>query len=505
MKKIINLTWLAVASLLLVTGLDAQSDTVCNPLDGLPVAQGEVYFNFGSVTNAFSFANRSDHSVGQPLTTVQFGQENIHQFGFWARYLLPPQPPQLVASEGLFPDRIQIDWNLDPLSAAPTDGYVIKRDGAFLTVVDAGTSQFIDFNVQAGEFYEYSVQGRNQFGTGPAGISIGFVNPNGVVTGKIETVSGNPVANATVTLEPTTGTALEFDGVSDYVCVSYDEALPADMWTVAGWVKIGDGNDKAGIIDLGSNRNKNYWLHTTPSGSPKGIVAGVGDGTTPHELTVEFTDSPDDWHHVAMVYSNGQMVVYVDGMFEGNMVAPIDPQALLFHMGTDWAQTSYFAGSIDDFRIYDKPLTQTDILLNKDITASSLTPNLVAYWKFDEGRGGNAFDLTDNELHASLEGASFTNDEAKVLNGGMTDGFGFYAIEGINYSQEQTFSAVARKSFYMHQSIEFNRAFEAYTNLTSFDIPDTATIEITVQPFDLMTRQTILSQGSNLELYLENA
>ncbi|MEM6321435.1 MAG: hypothetical protein AAF960_27505 [Bacteroidota bacterium] len=43
-----------------------------------------------------------------------------------------------------------------------------------------------------------------------------------------------------MTLSPTVGTALSFDGVGDYICVSYHDSLPKDMLTLSAWVKIAD-------------------------------------------------------------------------------------------------------------------------------------------------------------------------------------------------------------------------------------------------------------------------
>jgi hypothetical protein len=497
--------WLyGLLGLLFIAGsLSAQQATDCDPLTGQPVASGEVLFNYGSATNAFSFSNRSDFTIGQPLVGRSINQNQITEYGFWARFLLPPQAPRVLATQGNFIDRIQISWSVDPLSAKVTDGYIIKRNGSYLDEVDSDIEQYIDFNVQAGEFYEYSIQGRNRFGTGRGGTNVGFVNPNGLVTGQITTSSGNPVAGATVTLEPTIGRSLEFNGVSDYLCLSYDEALPTDMFTFSAWVKIGDGNDRGGIIDLGSNLHKNFWLHTTAAGDDKGIIAGVGDGTTDYEYTVTFDDDADGWHQVAMVYSAGSMILYLDGMYNGAIRAPIDTTATLFHMGSDYAQTNYFKGKLDDVRIYNRPLTQTELLLTKDITVSSNTPDLVAYWKFDEGRGKNAFDLTDNEVDATIEGATFSTDAAAVLNAGRTDASGYYFIEGINYSEAQTFQVEPSKNFYNHASLEFNAAYEAYADLTTFDLPDTATIELSVQPFDTDSRQTLLNQEGVFELFIE--
>lgn len=497
--------WLwSLLGLLFTAGSLSAQETDCDPSADLPVASGEVLFNYGSATNVFSFTNRSDFSIGQPLVGRGISQETMGDFGFWTRFLLPPQAPVVMASEGNFPDRIQISWQLDPLSAKAPGGYVIKRDGAYLDQVDADTDQYIDFNVQPGEFYEYSVQGRNQFGIGSSGINTGFVNPNGLVTGQLTTFSGNAVAGGIVTLEPTTGRSLAFNGVSDYLCVSYDEALPTDMFTVSTWVKIGDGNDGAGIIDLGSDLHQNFWLHTTDAVDGKGVVAGVGNGTANNEYSILFTENADDWHHVAMVYSAGTMILYLDGAYNGSMKAAIDNVPALFHMGSNHAQTKYFNGNLDDVRVFDRPLTQTELITTKDISISSITDGLVAYWRFDEGLGRNAFDLTNNEIDATIEGATFSSDAATVLNAGMTDASGYYTIEGINYSEEQTFEATPIKNFYDHNSLEFNAAYEAHVDLTTFDLPDTATIEISVQPFDLQTKQTILGQGSTFDLFVEN-
>ncbi|MEL7162671.1 MAG: hypothetical protein AAFN92_18075, partial [Bacteroidota bacterium] len=59
--------WTILLGLLCCTTLYAQSETECDPTEGLPVATGDVFFNYGSSTNAFSFQNRSDVSIGQPV------------------------------------------------------------------------------------------------------------------------------------------------------------------------------------------------------------------------------------------------------------------------------------------------------------------------------------------------------------------------------------------------------------------------------------------------------
>jgi hypothetical protein len=490
--------------LLIASVMSAQVETDCNPTANLPITQGEVIFNYGSATNAFSFRNRSSYTVAQPFVGISLSQQFNSQTGFWARFLLPPQAPAVMVSQGDFPDRVLIKWTLDPLSSSASNGYVILRDGAFLAQTDAGIVQFIDFNVQAGEFYEYSVYGRNQFGNGARGRAVGFVNPNGIVTGKLETFSGNPVVNAHVRLTPTIGKSLSFDGVDDYLCVTHLPVVPTDMWTVSAWVKIGNGYDSDGIIDLGSDLNKNFWLHTTPSGQGKGVVAGVGHGSGASTITHVFAVQPDGWHQVAAVYAGGSLLLYVDGKYVSSARAAIVSEPALFTIGSQRDQTHTFHGNIDDVRLYNAPLTSTTIFLSKDLTVSRNAAHLVAYWKFDEGLGVKAFDLSNNKMHAYIRGATFSNDAAPVNNAGFTDESGFYAIEGVNYSQAQTFTATPVKNFYSYYALEFNAAYGAYATLTDFDLPDDATVEIALLPFDLTSRQSILSKGHNqFELWIE--
>jgi uncharacterized protein YxeA len=495
--------------------LHAQVETDCNPLEGLPVAEGEVNFIYGTTTNAFSNINKSDIIVGQPLVGSVTSQPYTSEYGIWSILRMPPQAPGAVASQGDFPDRVLVTWSEDPLGPTSSEGFIVLRDDAYLTSIDPGISQFIDFNVQAGEFYEYKVIGKNTFGDGVAGVSVGFVNPNGVVSGKIQTSNGNPVPGAMVTLTPTIGQSLAFGGEGENICISYNDALPTDMFTVSAWVKIGASHDSDGIIDLGSDLNKNFWIHTTPANMGEGVVVGVGDGTA-HEMAYEFEDDPntvgtderDEWHHVAVVYGGGSMILYIDGKFKRSIQADIVNEPALFSIGSRRDQSGFFEGKLDDIRIYNRLLTQTEIVSTKDITANKFTEGLVGYWKFDEGLGSKVFDISSTGIDGTLNGTTFSDDTPDILNGAITDGTGFYFMEGINYSQEQSFTARPSKLFYNNYALEFNAAYESSAALTNFGLSDTSHIEITVHPFDLNSTQSILSKvegGSDaFNLFVEN-
>ena len=488
----------------------AQSDTLCDPNENKKIF-GELYFNYGSVTNAYSAFNRSTFVMGQPLASPRNMLSQGYQagFGVYSPWYLPPQPPILGASQGDFKDRIKISWNVNPLSTPPT-GFVLYRDGSFLADLGEGVREFLDFNTQAGEYYEYSIVAKNVFGTGSPSKFVGFVNPNGVVSGKVETNSGNPVPGVEVRLTPLTGNSMAFDGVDDELCVTYHDEFPTDKFTVSAYVKLGDGNNESGIIDWGSSLNKNWWITTTPSGEPKGYVFHIGNGTSSDSLKYYLPNSPanpenvNNWHQVTMVYNGSALSVLVDGEFVGTKPASIVREKNYVNIGSKIGNDGFFRGKIDDIRVYNRPLTQTEVNNTKNRSVSKSETGLISYWKMDEGIGIKVFDNTTIPTNANVYGATFSSDKPEVYSAGVTDVTGYYVIDGINYSMNESFRATPMKNFEFNSALEFNAADKSYGNLKDYDIPDTSTIQVLFHPFDLKSRQTILSKGSLYEAYIDN-
>ncbi len=498
---------LVVLSLLHV---QAQTDTLCDPNENKKIF-GELYFNYGTGTNVYSSLNRSTMLAGQPLVTTSnmLSQKNQGAFGLYSAWLLPPQPPILLATQGDFKDRIKLSWNMNALSPEPT-GFVIYRDGSFLTELGDDVRQYLDFNTQAGEYYEYTIEAKNSFGTGSPSKAVGFVNPNGVVTGKIESNSGNPVPNVEVRLTPLTGNSMAFDGVNDELCVSYNDKFPTDKFTVSAYVKLGNVNNEGAIIDWGSKLNKNWWITTTASAEGKGYIFHIGNGTGSDSLKyilpnpITNLNNVNDWHQITMVFNGSSMSVMVDGIFVGTKPANIMREKNYLNIGSKIGNDGFFKGKLDDIRIYNRPLTQTEINNTKNRSVSKTESGLVSYWKMDEGVGIKVFDNTTIPTVANIFGATFSNDKPEVYSSGITDVTGYYVIDGINYSQTEGFRATPMKNFEFNSAVEFNAADKSYGNLTDFDMPDTSTVEVLFHPFDLKSRQTVLSKGSLYEAYIDN-
>ncbi len=512
--KPLHIKWIAgiVLTFLSFINLQAQTDTLCNPNE-IKKIFGTSFLTYGGVTNAFNSYNRSDFTVGQAAVTVQnmLSQNRQTALGQWTPWLLPPQAPFLIASQGDYKDRVKISWQVNSLSPIPTS-FVLKRDGAFMAELGPDIQEYLDFNVQAGEYYQYSVSAKNGFGLGSGNTYVGFVNPNGVVSGKIETNSGNPVPGVEVRLTPLTGSSMEFDGVSGQLCVSYANKLPTNAFTVSAYVKLNGTNNETGIIDWGSGLNKNWWITTTNNSEGKGYVFHVGNGTNSDTLkyiipvnSTNYLNNDTKWHQITMIYNGSAMSVMVDGNFVGTKPASIIRVKEKLNIGSK-NSGGFFKGLIDDVRIYNRPLTQTEVNATKNRSVSKNENGLLAYWKMDEGVGQKVFDNGNLPANAAIYGnAKFSSDKPEVYSSGVSDVTGYYSIDGINYAQVESFSATPSKNIDYNSALEFSASNLSYGNLTDYDMPDTATVEILFYPFDLKSRQTILSKGSLYELFINNS
>ncbi|MEK7257713.1 MAG: LamG-like jellyroll fold domain-containing protein, partial [Bacteroidota bacterium] len=407
-----------------------------------------------------------------------------------------PGAPAVLASDGDLEDRIQISWSPDPLSPAANNGFNIYRNGSLLATVESNVRSFIDFNVLAGKFYTYEVAGVNTFGEGMKGSALGFLNPNGVVTGQVVSFSQNPVVGALVTLTPTTGTALAFDGTDDMAFAEHQAFFPVNEFTVSAWVKLNGSNDNAGILDFGSSIGKNWWLHTLPaadgSGVRFGIGRGVGDVT---EVDAEFeAGTEEEWHNVAAAYSGSLLLLYLDGQLVTTINDSITADSMPLFFGrrspSGVGGDGFLNGKIDEVRLFNRQLSQTELQMFLNRTVNADAEGLAAYWKMDEGIGNKAYDQTANKSRVYLCGASWSSDRADVVNAGITDETGFYRIAGVNYGAGTTFTATVSKNFYENHSLEFNEAKQSFVELPEFayGLPDTSSAQNkSVSDFDTAT------------------
>ena len=191
------------------------------------------------------------------------------------------------------------------------------------------------------------------------------------------------------------GSALEFDGVDDYVDCGTDESL--DMThelTVSAWIKRSSFNTTGTVVgkNNGNSVTAGYGLFSYPEGVEFNFYSSNGWRRTKPRVAV----TPNQWHHVTGTFNGNIAYLYVDGeqraslAYNGDItIATGYPVQIAYWRSQN---TEYFDGSIDQVSIYNRVLSAEEIQVLMHTRPEGDDPNLVAYWAFDEGEGQAAGD-----------------------------------------------------------------------------------------------------------------
>jgi hypothetical protein len=494
----------------------------CTDVEENAIMPSWAIFNYGGVTNAFSFLNKTSYSLGESVVGGSVSSSYFSYTGFWSRYLIPPFAPAAKASQGDFLDRIQITWTENQTGPLSANGFKLYRDGIFLVAVDQGTNSFNDFNVIAGRPYKYEVRGVNLYGEGLPGEAIGFQVPNGTVTGWIQTPSGRPVPDALVALTPLQGFSADFGPMAgafaraDAGTAGSLLPAPGGEWTLAFWIKSSSYSTEGAIMSLSP-----FPLYLRPNPLLDGIEVAQQPFESPSKsasksasmpqealLAGEFPlDKQNQWNHVALtVDANGIGRLYLNGELKSIGELPPMPSADELRLGARAPSSGFWQGRLDELRIYHRRLDELDLGEVMMGTASSQTADLKYYWKMDEELGVASFDvMRRNKLFFC--GATFNADRPYVRTMGKTNQQGYYRIESASYGTGTTFLAEPMKDFYLYRALKFVGSQEDYATLPDFPLLTAqATLELWVNSAGPDGEQCVLSKqwaGNDFRLMLK--
>jgi len=199
--------------------------------------------------------------------------------------------------------------------------------------------------------------------------------------------SGTQTAVGTCTASATTmwytgrtgkyNSSLNFDGTDDYVDMGNVSSLNFDKtssFTLSTWIKT---NSTTGFPTfLGKLQNSprtGYGIYLVNSGV--GTVGGVGFTITNSsgnaiEVRGSINVANNNWHHIVVTYSGSSAAsgvkIYTDGILNTNStvtdaLSSATTSTASFQVGAFNNGSQPFTGQIDDPRIYNYPLTVTQI------------------------------------------------------------------------------------------------------------------------------------------------
>jgi len=161
--------------------------------------------------------------------------------------------------------------------------------------------------------------------------------------------------------------AFSFNGSSDYIGLPFASSSFNQAITITAWVyrtKTSDGDDVQGIVSNDLSTNRGIVLCALPSSNL--FLASVPVSQTIRAQPQSDLIPESTWHFIAMTYDNVNVKIYQDGVFKTS--SPLTGNLYgdqLFTIGKDAYYTSsgrYWGGKIDDIRLYNRALSDSEIL-----------------------------------------------------------------------------------------------------------------------------------------------
>lgn len=262
--------------------------------------------------------------------------------------------------------------------------------------------------------------------------------------------------------------ALSFDGTDDYVDIS--SALPVHSLTsysISLWVKGAPGQLDKRLFSQGSSTNS-YPMLTI--GTDSAGASGKLDIYIRNESNVVFlnhfqsqsTVFDNTWHHIEWTDTAGSVKIFVDGVLDNSSsytplasVLPCDRAAL--GAVTRSALSHFFAGFVDDVRIYNYARTAEEVSVDYNNGQAAhlgqgnqyLNHGLVGYWDMEEGSGQTVYDKSGNGNDGVLGDTTAAESNDPVFGPGhnatgengsgmVYDGYDDYANAGTGSSLNVT-------------------------------------------------------------------
>jgi hypothetical protein len=260
------------------------------------------------------------------------------------------------------------------------------------------------------------------------------------------------------------GGAYEFDGVDDYVDMGddgFEETICNNGCTISSWINVNSYNPEGTVFSRFDSTGENMFIrlriHTTgklyaqisENGSTSGTIQTTG-GTVLNK---------NEWYHVVYLYNGstsklGTISLYLNGNFysESASSIPIDAAQWLddehFFIGVydDGSHSLPFNGSIDEVRIWDKALTQSEIQAEMNSANPVHTEGLVASYSF-EPWGKNSTHAYDT--NPTVQGHSEDNTTQAMRFDGVDDYVSVSDSDGLDINNTWTIHFWGKQNSYL--------------------------------------------------------
>lgn len=186
------------------------------------------------------------------------------------------------------------------------------------------------------------------------------------------------------------GGALSLDGSDDCVEVPHSASLNlSNQFSISFWFRpaqtLGAGSGRRELV----NKCLSYCVVLNAATNDGRLVFAFNSGT-PAVKSTTVSWPANRWSHVVCVQDGAGLKLYVNGVLEGTTATSAQPRVIAYSLlfGGDPEQGGFFAGSMDDVRLYSTNLPPAAIatMFNAGSTAYYTPANLTVSVQREAGR-----------------------------------------------------------------------------------------------------------------------
>jgi hypothetical protein len=273
--------------------------------------------------------------------------------------------------------RVVVEWN-----SILNLGYRVKRatspTGPFTVIGNTTTARYADSLLTNGTTYYYTiaaVDGSTEYPeSAPVAATPGlgqwsywkFNDSTGTKAFDSWGARHGTLTGGTSVVTGLQDKAVQLNGSNGYVALPTGVMSTVNDFTIAGWVKLNTASSWSRIFDFGTGTT-NYMFLSPVSGNNTVRYAIKVNGGTEQQINSASPLPAGEWHHVAITLSGAAGTLYIDGVAAGtNNSMSNKPSALgattLNYIGrSQFSADPYLNSIVDEFRIYNRALTATEV------------------------------------------------------------------------------------------------------------------------------------------------
>lgn len=163
--------------------------------------------------------------------------------------------------------------------------------------------------------------------------------------------------------------------------------------TIEYWVRVNSSEaNQQTAFKIGNNQGGRFQAHC-PFGSNGDIIWDYGNFNGVGRISTSFRKYQNQWVHVALVsqgYKGKFKAIYINGLLAAKEDTSDGPNQGNVPVGALTGLTlglDGFAGALDEFRVWKKVRSQSEIRINMCRKATLTDTNLVAQYSFDQRQG----------------------------------------------------------------------------------------------------------------------